>query len=251
MSTDIHLEHLAVGYRPPATLRGIDVHLEAGSLVAILGPNGSGKSTLVKTLLGLLPPLAGRIHGLATHGVRTAYLAQQSDIDRSFPITVLETVVMGLWPRLGHVGRVTADHLRQAREALGRVGMAHTEQRTIAELSAGQFQRILFARTMLQDAALIIMDEPFNAVDESTVQDLMAYIHQWHQEGRTVLVVLHDLGLALEAFPLTLLAGGGRVRYGATAEVLCRRNMVDAGYWGSSSHALERLFNEPDTARAL
>ena len=251
MTADIQLSGLAVGYDEPAVLSQVEATVPQGTLAALLGPNGSGKSTLVKTILGLLPPLAGRVYGLATAPGRVAYLAQQSDIDRTFPISVLETVVMGLWPRLGHMGKVTRAHRQEAREALARVGMDGMETRTIAELSAGQFQRVLFARTMLQDAAVIVLDEPFSAVDERTVDDLLDFIRGWHADGRTVLVVLHDLGLALQAFPVTLLAGNGRVRCGPTAEVLTREHMIEAGYWGSRSEALERVFADRGMARAV
>jgi len=235
------LQRLAVGHGGRACVADIDLEVEAGALVAVLGTNGTGKSTLVRTIVGLQRPISGTVMLDGVPPSRIAYLAQQSDIDRSFPITVIEMVITGLWPRLGHVGGVTKEHRQEARKALDQVGMTHVAERTISELSAGQFQRVLFARTMLQDAPLIVLDEPFMAVDERTVDALIGFIRGWRDEGRTVLVVVHDLGLALKEFPLTILVGGGRAVIGATYDILNRTNLIAAGYWGADGHVLESL----------
>lgn len=251
MTAIVGMERLAVGHGAHACLSAVEFGIERGSLVAILGTNGTGKSTLVRTIVGLQRPLAGRIRldGIAPD--RIAYLAQQSDIDRSFPITVFEMVLTGLWPRLGHFGGIRRRHRQQARAALERVGMGDIANRTLGELSAGQFQRVLFARTILQDAPLIVLDEPFAAVDERTAEALMWFIRGWHDESRTVLVVVHDLGLVLRAFPWTVLVGGGRARYGPTRDLLNRAALDAAGYWGADGPILETLLAQGTEAHAV
>ena len=251
MTPILALERLAVGHGARACLSGIDLAIDPGSLVAVLGTNGTGKSTLVRTIVGLQRPLAGRVRLDGVTPKRIAYLAQQSEIDRSFPITVFEMVLTGMWPRLGHVGGIRRRHRQHARDALERVGMTDVAERTLAELSAGQFQRVLFARTILQDAPLIVLDEPFAAVDERTAEALMGFIRSWRDEGRTVLVVVHDLGLALREFPSTLLVGGGRARFGPTPEVLTRDALNAAAYWGADGHVLETLLARGIDAHAV
>lgn len=245
------LQRLAVGHGGRACVSDIDLEVDAGALVAVLGTNGTGKSTLVRTIVGLQRPVSGQVLLNDVPPSRIAYLAQQFDIDRSFPITVIEMVITGLWPRLGHVGGVTRAHRKEARKALDQVGMSHVAERTIGELSAGQFQRVLFARTMLQDAPLIVLDEPFMAVDERTVDALIGFIRHWRDEGRTILVVVHDLGLALKEFPLTILVGGGRAAIGATHDILNRTNLIAAGYWGADGHVLESLLGHGGKSHGL
>lgn len=176
----------------------------AGSLTAVIGPNGAGKTTLLRALAGLHPLSAGRIdHG----GSRIALLAQGSQLDRSFPITCLDVVGLAT-PRLGWFRQVTRPQLTVARAALGRVGLAGFEARSVQALSAGQFQRLLFARTIVQDAPVILMDEPFTAVDQDTALMLLTVMQDWHAQGRTLIVVLHDMDIVGRYFPRTLLLTG-------------------------------------------
>src|SRR5262249_56915693 len=157
---------------------------------AFAGPKGGGRSTLLKALLGLVPHREGRIECAAR---RIAYLPQQAEIDRSFPITVLDTVLLGRWSRFGGYRAAARADIEDTRQAIDAVGLAGFERRTIDTLSVGQFQRVLFARLLLQDADLVVLDEPFAAIDSKTVADLMSVIRRWRAERRTIVAVLHDL----------------------------------------------------------
>jgi zinc/manganese transport system ATP-binding protein len=211
----------------PRALERISLSVREGERLGILGPNGGGKSTLLKAVAGVLPAMGGRIER-ADPGARIAYLPQQADIDRSFPVTVLDTVAMGLWHEVGAWGRLGAARLARCRQALADVGLAGFEKRTLDTLSGGQFQRVLFARLTLRDAPLILLDEPFAAVDEPTAHHLLDLVGAWHREGRTVLVVLHDLALVRRHFPRTLLLAREAIACGATAAVLTAPNLQRA-----------------------
>lgn len=189
-------------------LTGLAGTLAPGSLTAVVGPNGSGKTTLLRAIAGLHPVASGRIDrgGLKPRDI--ALLAQGSHLDRSFPITCLDVVALAA-PRLGSLRPVGRDRLTQAREALHRVGLQGLEHRQIQALSTGQFQRVLFARTVIQDASLILLDEPFTAVDAATVEVLLSVIRQWHAQRRTLVAVLHDHDLVRRHFPQTIALSGG------------------------------------------
>lgn len=208
-----------MGYDRHPAVHHLDLQIAAGQLLAVVGPNGAGKSTLLKALAGVVPPMGGRIERHPAQA-RVAYLPQQADIDRSFPISVLDTVAMGLWHETGPWGRLGAARVQRCRDALAEVGLAGFEARTLDTLSGGQFQRVLFARLMLQDAALILLDEPLAAVDAPTSRQLLALIQAWHRQGRTVIVVLHDLEVVREHMPHTLLLAREPIAHGATAQVL-------------------------------
>jgi len=224
----IRLHDLTLGYdRQPAVQR-LSGSFARGSLTAIVGPNGAGKTTLLKGIVGLLQPLGGGIELDAGRPERIAYLPQQSDIDRSFPISVLDMVQLGHWGRAGAFGGVTPAMRAAAREALAAVGLAGLERRPIGSLSAGQFQRALFARALLQDCAMILLDEPFTAVDARTAQDLLDVVHRWHDEQRTIIVVSHDLEQVRRHFPETLLVARERIGWGPTLDVLTPENLARA-----------------------
>lgn len=217
------LHDLTVGYERHPAVHHVSLAVPAGSLWAVVGPNGAGKSTLLKALAGALPAMGGRIErarSLADTRQRVAYLPQQADIDRSFPVTVLDTVAMGLWHELGPLRLLGAARRQRCRDALAAVGLAGFEARTLDTLSGGQFQRVLFARLMLRDAPVLLLDEPFAAVDEPTVGVLLAQVHAWHREGRTVIAVLHDIDMVRAHFPHTLLLARQAIAAGPTAEVL-------------------------------
>ena len=214
----IELHNLTLGYERHPAVHHVSLRIEPGSLVALVGPNGAGKSTLIKALAGELRPLSGTVGGLA--GQRVAWLPQHNGLDASFPIDVRRMVAMGLWHRVGALGRFTAEHRRLCDEALAAVGLTGFESRGLDTLSGGQLQRALFARLILQDAPVVLLDEPFAAVDNRTSADLLALLHRWQQQGKTVIVVLHDLAQVRAHFPLTLLLARELVAYGPTAEVL-------------------------------
>ena len=173
-------------------------------------------------------PLAGTI-GLGDLKPREiAYLPQSVDIDRTFPISVFDFVGTGLWRSTGLFGGLGRKAQQQIGAALAAVGLTGFENRTIGTLSGGQTQRMLFARVLLQDARLIVLDEPFNAIDAKTSADLLALVRRWHAEGRTVLAALHDMELVRANFPETLLLARGPVAWGATAQVLTAENLAEA-----------------------
>jgi zinc/manganese transport system ATP-binding protein len=191
-----------------------------GSLTAVAGPNGAGKSTILLAICGLLPVASGVIHPHGLDDRTIALLPQEGRLDRSFPITCRDVVVLGWTPRVGLFRRFGHEHYAKADLALAMVGLDGIGSRSIGALSAGQFQRVLFARSIVRDAPVILLDEPFSAVDATTEADLMAIIRLWHRQGRTVIAVLHDLDLIRAEFPQTLLLGSGAHVWGGTAEVL-------------------------------
>ncbi len=215
--TATHERHPAVHH--------VSARFAPGSLTAIVGPNGAGKTTLLRTIAGLHPV----DHGSVSLGAgRVALLPQQSGMDRSFPILCADVVLQGLWARRGAFASLgAADHAR-AQAALEAVGLGGFGRRPVSAMSAGQFQRLLFARLLVQDADLILLDEPFNAVDARTASDLLRVVQRWHGEGRTILAVLHDLDLVRDAFPNTLLLAREAVACGPTAEVLAPANRLRA-----------------------
>ena len=225
MNQALTLQRVSLGYKQQLAVRHLDVAFAAGSLTAVVGPNGAGKSTLLKGLVGELKPLEGHIEFPAR---KLAYLPQQSTIDRFFPITVTELVAMGLWRWLGAFAGVTRAHRRRIADALAAVGLTGFEQRSIATLSGGQMQRVLFARLLLQDAEVLLLDEPFTAIDARTVNDLLDVVARWHQAGKTVVVVLHDLETVRAHFPQTLLLARDLVAHGDTRSVLTAKNLMQA-----------------------
>ena len=228
MTFALEFEELSLGYdRHPAVL-GLSGRIAEGSLTAIVGPNGAGKTTVLKGVSGSLRPLAGRIAfgGLAREDI--AYLPQQSDVDRSFPISVSDLVAMGLWREIGGFAGLRVIHRARVAEAISAVGLEGFEKRPIGSLSGGQMQRALFARLLLQDARLVLLDEPFTAVDMRTMADLIGVVRRWHGEGRTVLAVLHDIDTVRAHFPRTLMLARELVAHGPTAQVLTAENQFRA-----------------------
>lgn len=216
------LQDLTLGYDGHPAVHHLNLRIAPGSLVAVVGPNGAGKSTLIKGLCGELAPLSGSISGL--DAVRPAWLPQASALDPSFPVTVWEMVAMGLWRQVGALGRFTAEHRRRCDTALAVVGLSGFALRGLDTLSGGQLQRARFARLLLQDAPVVLLDEPFAAIDQRTTDDLLALLHRWQAAGRTVIAVLHDLQQVRAHFPLTLLLAREPVAWGPTAEVLTEAN---------------------------
>ena len=228
MTYALAFQDLTLGYdRHPAVhrLRG---EIVEGSLTAVVGPNGAGKSTVLKGVIGALPPLEGRIAFGGLTRSEIAYLPQQSDVDRSFPIAVADLVAMGLWQEIGGFAGLRAIHRARVAEAISAVGLDGFEKRPIGSLSGGQIQRALFARLLLQDARLVLLDEPFTAVDARTMADLIGVVQRWHGEGRTVLAVLHDFDTVRAHFPRTLMLARELVAHGPTAQVLTAENQFRA-----------------------
>jgi zinc/manganese transport system ATP-binding protein len=228
MGAQLKFHNVTLGYDRHPAVHHLTGEVAAGALVAVIGPNGAGKSTLFRGLAGILKPLSGSIDlgGLDIRDI--AYLPQSVDIDRSFPISVFDFVGTGLWRSIGFFGGMGKSARDKITQALAAVGLNGFESRSIGTLSGGQMQRMLFARVLLQDARLIVLDEPFNAIDTKTSADLLALVKRWHGEGRTVLAALHDMELVRDHFPETLLLARGPVAWGATAEVLTTENLMVA-----------------------
>jgi len=228
MAAQVTFRDVTLGYDRHPAVHHLNGEVAHGALLAVIGPNGAGKSTLFRGLAGILKPLAGSITlgGLGTRDI--AYLPQTVDIDRTFPISVFDFVGTGLWRFTGFFGGMGRAEREKIARALAAVGLNGFENRTIGTLSGGQMQRMLFARVLLQDARLIVLDEPFNAIDAKTSADLLALVQRWHGEGRTVLAALHDMDLVRNHFPETLLLARGEVAWGATAQVLTAENLAEA-----------------------
>jgi len=224
----IELRDLTLGYDGHPAVHHLHGTFADGSLTAIVGPNGSGKSTLLKGITGILKPLGGSIERGATRTRQIAYLPQSAEIDRSFPSTVSDLVALGHWRSRGLWGAITSADYGAVREALEAVGLRGFENRPLDTLSGGQAQRALFARVMLQDADVILLDEPFTAIDEKTTADLIALIRRWHGEKRTVVAVLHDIDMVRQVFPEALLMAREPVAWGATADALAPDNLLKA-----------------------
>ncbi len=219
--TGLLLEDVTITHGRRPAVHHLTGRFRPGSLTAIVGPNGAGKTTLLRAIAGLHPPSSGRIVG-ADH---VAMLPQGSSLDRSFPLGCLEIVALGEAPRAGPFRRIG---LERAEAALARVGLAGFERRPVHTLSAGQFQRVLFARLIVQDAPILLLDEPFNAVDARTEADLLTVVDEWHRAGRTVIAVLHDLDLVRLHFPDALLLARRAVAWGRSEDVLRQETLMQA-----------------------
>src|ERR1700750_336892 len=181
MTALLQFRDVTLGYDRHPAVHHLSGEVAPGALLAVIGPNGAGKSTLFRGLVGILKPLAGSI---ARHGVdarEIAYLPQIADIDRSFPISVFDFVGTGLWRATGIFGGIGKAAQKMVAQALSAVGLTGFENRGIGTLSGGQMQRMLFARLMLQDARLIVLDEPLNAIDAKTSADLLELVRRWHK----------------------------------------------------------------------
>jgi zinc/manganese transport system ATP-binding protein len=228
MTAALRFNNLTLGYDRHPAVHHLSGEVGNGALMAVVGPNGAGKSTLFKGIVGMIKPLAGRIERGALAANDIAYLPQAAEIDRSFPINVFDMVAMGLWHHTGLFGGISRQSRHRIEEALAAVGLTGFEDRAIGTLSGGQMQRMLFARLLLQDARVIVLDEPFNAVDAKTSADLFDLVRRWHDEKRTVLTALHDIDFVRANFPETLLLAREPVAWGDTAKVLTSENLLTA-----------------------
>ena len=224
----IELTDLAIGYGAEPVFADVSGRFAAGSLTAIIGPNGGGKSTLAKAIVGVLTPLAGTVRFIGANGEQSAtggrpavgYLAQQAELDQDFPISVFDTVSLGLLGEVGFYGGLNGTHRARIEAALDQVGLADIAGHDLGTLSGGQFRRVLFARLIAQDAPVLLLDEPFSAIDRQTTSELIGLMAQWHSEGRTVIVVLHNVAMVEAFFPETLIMRGRLVDWGPSERVL-------------------------------
>ena len=223
----IRLSDVTVVYDRDPALKGLSGAFAPGSMTAVVGSNGAGKTTFLKALMGEIPLASGTIDRGGLSARDFGYLPQAAEIDRSFPLSVADTIMLGAWREAGAFRAFGAAAAERGRRALSAVGLERLERRQVGSLSVGQFQRVLFARLLLQDTRAILLDEPFAAVDARTTRDLLAIIRRWHDEGRTVIAALHNLGLVREHFPETLLlADGEAIGWGPTASVMTDANLL-------------------------
>ena len=224
----LRFDNLTLGYNRHPAVHHLKGEIAAGSLLAVVGPNGAGKSTLLKGIVGELRPMQGKIDFSGLKRENIAYLAQQSTLDTTFPIVIHDFVAMGLWAQFGAFRSFNREARQRIEGAIATVGLGGLENRPIGQLSGGQLQRARFARVILQDSPLVLLDEPYGAIDANTVRDLAALVRRWNSEGRTVISVLHDFEHVRQEYPETLLLAREVVARGATAEVMSDTNLLRA-----------------------
>ncbi len=225
----VGVNDLTVAYGERPVLWDIDMDVPAGHLMAIMGPNGAGKTTLIKAILGLIPIAAGRveIHGRLYRDQRrlVGYVPQRGSVDWDFPTTVLDLVMMGRYGALGWLKRPGKKERELALSALDKVGMAEFRNRQISQLSGGQQQRVFLARALVQDARVYFMDEPFQGVDARTERAIVDLLQELREQGRTVVVVHHDLQTVEEYFDWIMLLNVRRIACGPVREVFTPENL--------------------------
>jgi manganese/zinc/iron transport system ATP- binding protein len=228
----VEVHDLTVAYRDKPVLWDVDLLVPPGVLMAIVGPNGAGKTTLIKAMLGLVRPVSGRvlIHGQPYQADKKSvgYVPQRGTVDWDFPTTVFDVVLMGTYGQLGWFRRPGALQKDQARDALARVGMTEFADRQISQLSGGQQQRVFLARALVQQAPVYFMDEPFQGVDAVTERAIVTILQELRTQGRTVLVVHHDLSTVPEYFDWVTILNVRRIASGPTAEAFTPANLKAA-----------------------
>jgi zinc/manganese transport system ATP-binding protein len=248
--TGLHLRDVTIAYDRHPAVHHLNGTFAAGSLTAVAGPNGAGKSTLLKALMNELPLASGSIDHDKLPIRDVGYLPQAADIDRHFPLTVGDAVLLGAWRQTGAFRAVSSASATEAQRALTAVGLSGFERRHIGSLSAGQFQRVLFARLLLQDAKVILLDEPFTAIDARTTRDLLAIVKRWHQDGRIVIAVLHDFEQIRTHFPQTLLLARELVAWGPTSTTMTADNLLRARAMAERWDESSAVCTEPDRSAA-
>ncbi len=233
----LQIRNMALGFAGLPLFSDLSLDLVPGSTLAVLGANGSGKSTFVKLLLGLVSPLAGQLSWPGGPPREIGYLAQMSAFDSRFPLRVRDLAAMGAWTSAGWRGHLCAATQARVEAALERVGLSAVAHQSLHTLSGGQLQRALFARLIVQDAPLILLDEPFAAIDQRTEAHLLTLIDQWRAEGRSLVLVVHDLSSVLDHCSHALLLGAGRASHGPVASIVTRKRLVAQHYLSQSQAA--------------
>ncbi len=242
MRNAVEIRDLTLAYREKPVLWDIDLEVPEGVLMAIVGPNGAGKTTLIKAVLGLLNPAAGSVEilGDALSKVRhkVGYVPQRTSVDWDFPTSALDVVLMGRYGKIGWVNRPSKHDKALAREALEKVGMSDFSDRQINQLSGGQQQRVFLARALVQEADVYFMDEPFVGVDATTELTIVDILKELRSQGKTVIVVHHDLQTLEEYFDWAFLLNVRQIACGPVQEVLTAENLRLA--YGGRSAFLEK-----------
>jgi manganese/zinc/iron transport system ATP- binding protein len=228
----VEVHDLTVTYRKKPVLWDIDFDLPEGELIAVVGPNGAGKSTLIKAIMGLLEPVSGKIlvYGkpIDRERHRIAYVPQRESVDWDFPISVFELVLMGRYSRLSLFRRPGRKDRQIAMEALEKMGMADFSGRQISQLSGGQQQRVFLARALAQEADIYLMDEPLAGVDAATENTIFELLRVLRDEGKTVMVVHHDLQTVSGNFDWVMLLNLRLVAFGRREDVFTAENLQKA-----------------------
>lgn len=228
----ISVKGLSVSYDRKRILSNIYLDIEAGYTYGVIGPNGAGKSTLFKAILGLMEPNAGEvlIEGQPVQKKRKgmAYVPQHSEVDWSFPATVMDVVLMGRYPHKKILGKLTDEDHSLANEALQEVGIEHLKERQIGELSGGQQQRVFLARALCQQADILLLDEPFVGVDITTEEKIIQILHRLAKEGKTVLVIHHDLATVVSYFEKVILVNQRLIAFGDVETTFTQENIAKA-----------------------
>ena len=234
----IEVHDLTVSYSKKPALWSVDFELPKGKIIGIIGPNGAGKSTLLKSIMGLLPLASGyvKIYNQALEKVRekVSYVPQRGAVDWDFPANVLDVVMMGLYASKKWYARMGRNEKQLAMNALEKVNMAEFATRHISQLSGGQQQRVFLARAMAQNADLYLMDEPFAGVDASTEESILELLSLMRDDGKTIIVVHHDLQTAKDYFDWIVLLNTRLVAVGPTEEVFVKEHLQNA-YGGKLS----------------
>jgi manganese/zinc/iron transport system ATP- binding protein len=228
-TSPLSIHDLTVAYNRKPVLWDIEYEAPDRQLIAIVGPNGAGKSTLLKAVLGLVPAASGlvEVYGrpVARQRRLIGYVPQRGSVDWDFPVSAEEVVAMGLYGRIGWLRPVARRHRATARACLDQVGMADYADRQISQLSGGQQQRVFLARALAQEARLYFMDEPFAGVDAATETAIVDVLRRLRSEGRTVIVVHHDLQSVPEYFDHVLLLNGRVIAAGPVAQAFTTQNL--------------------------
>ncbi len=223
------IEDLTVAYNRKPVIWDVAFQVEPGSLVGVIGPNGAGKSTLLKACMDLLPTASGRVRVFGepykVNRHRVGYVPQRESVDWDFPVSALDVVTMGLYREIGWLRPVRKKHTDAARVAMERVGIEELEGRQISQLSGGQQQRTFLARALVQNADLYFMDEPFAAVDAATEKAIVEILRGMKREGKTAIVIHHDLQTVHEYFDHVVLLNMRVVAHGPTEEVFTSENL--------------------------
>lgn len=225
----LHVEDLTVTYGGTPVLWDIDMDIPPGVMAAVIGPNGAGKSTLLKAVLGLLKPVAGHIRflGQPLKPMRQsiAYSPQRHSVDWDFPTTAADVVEMGLYGEIGWFKRPNRSHRERALAALREVDMEAFSERQISELSGGQQQRVFIARALVQDAPIMILDEPTAGVDVTTENIILALLKRLRDQGKTLIVVHHDLTNVQAHFDWLVMLNVQVIAQGPLSEVFTEENL--------------------------
>ena len=226
----IDIKNLTVTYKDTPALENINVKLSKSKIIGIVGPNGAGKSTLIKAILNIIPS-----KGIITIDDKVskeqlsnvAYVEQKIKIDYNFPIKVRECVSLGIYPKVGLFKKLKKEDWKKVDDALKLVGLEEYSNRQISELSGGQFQRVLIARCLVQEAKYIFLDEPFIGIDSVSEEIIMNTIRKLRDNGHTILIVHHDLRKVHAYFDEVLLLNKKLISYGSTKETFTRENLTN------------------------